>query len=51
MKDDVKMANKWRDVPIYGPATPFIRHSQVAFDVPVLNLNVSNKEGELCYLS
>ena len=36
------MAKKRRDVPIYGRATPFIRHSHVVLDVPVLGLNLSN---------
>ena len=36
------MANKWRDVPIYGRASPFIRHSDVVFDVPVLKMNNDN---------
>ena len=34
------MANKWRDVPTYGRAMPFICHCHVVFDVPVLNLNL-----------
>ena len=40
-KDDVKMANKWRDV-------PFIRYSHVVFDVSVFNLNLS-EISILCY--
>ena len=41
VKYNVKMVNKWRDVPIHGSATPFIRHSHVVFDVLVLNQNLS----------
>ena len=38
-----KMAKKWRDAPIYGRATPYIRHYHVVFGVPVLMLSSSNK--------
>ena len=42
VKDDVKMANKWRDAPIYGLATQFVRHFHVVLDVPILKLNLPN---------
>ena len=39
VKYGVNMANKWRDAPIYGRASPVIRHFLVVFDVSVLKLN------------
>jgi hypothetical protein len=32
---------KWRAVPMYGYATPFLRHFHVVFDVRVLDINLS----------
>jgi hypothetical protein len=32
---------KWRAVPMYGHATPFLRHFHVFFDFRVLDLNLS----------
>jgi hypothetical protein len=32
---------KWRAVPMYGHATPFLRHFHVVFDVRVLDINLS----------
>ena len=40
VKDDVKMANKSRDMFIYGRFTPLIWHFHVFFDVLVLKLNL-----------
>ena len=38
VKDDVKMASKWRGISIYMGTT---RHFHVVFDVRVLDLNLS----------
>ena len=40
MKDNMKMANIWSGTSINRHMTPFISHSHIVFNFPILMLNI-----------